>query len=160
MLMRHIVICGLPALQNFSTLSHKRQDFRGKFTEYKMCLLTFSTTFVWSISHSKKKGARYGQKCLVVYAYNTLYYCQILMKRECSGQFFEKSPNIKFHEYPSSGSWVVPYWQTGGWKDLTNLIVAFHNFAKGTYLSQTAHSPSKHKDKHGFIILQCKHTEL
>ena len=27
-------------------------------------------------------------------------------------------------------------------------------------LSQTAHSPSKHKDKHGFVILQCKHTEL
>ena len=27
-------------------------------------------------------------------------------------------------------------------------------------LSQTAHSPSKHKDKHGFIITQCKHTEL
>ena len=26
--------------------------------------------------------------------------------------------------------------------------------------SQTAHSPSKHKDKHGFIISQCKHTEL
>jgi len=28
------------------------------------------------------------------------------------------------------------------------------------WLSQTAHSPSKHKDKHGFIISQCKHTEL
>ena len=27
-------------------------------------------------------------------------------------------------------------------------------------LSETAHSPSKHKDKHGFIISQCKHTEL
>ena len=26
--------------------------------------------------------------------------------------------------------------------------------------SETAHSPSKHKDKHGFIISQCKHTEL
>ena len=27
-------------------------------------------------------------------------------------------------------------------------------------MSETAHSPSKHKDKHGFIISQCKHTEL
>ena len=27
-------------------------------------------------------------------------------------------------------------------------------------LSETAHSPSKHKDKHGFVISQCKHTEL
>ena len=26
--------------------------------------------------------------------------------------------------------------------------------------ASTAHSPSKHKDKHGFIISQCKHTEL
>ena len=30
MCIRYIVICGLPALQNFSTLSHKRQDFRKK----------------------------------------------------------------------------------------------------------------------------------
>jgi len=30
MRMRHIVICGLPALQYFSTLSHKRYDFRKK----------------------------------------------------------------------------------------------------------------------------------
>ena len=27
---RHIVICGLLALKYFSTLSHKRYDFRGK----------------------------------------------------------------------------------------------------------------------------------
>ena len=27
-------------------------------------------------------------------------------------------------------------------------------------LSETAHSPSKHKDRHGFFISQCKHTEL
>ena len=25
---------------------------------------------------------------------------------------------------------------------------------------ETAHSPSKRKDKHGFIISQCKHTDL
>ena len=30
MCMRHIVICGLPASTIFSTLSHKRQDFRKK----------------------------------------------------------------------------------------------------------------------------------
>jgi len=29
MRMRHIVICGLPALQYFPTLSHKRHDFQG-----------------------------------------------------------------------------------------------------------------------------------
>jgi hypothetical protein len=47
MRMRHIVICGLSAL-HFSTLSHKRYDFRGgkKVTEHKMCVLIFCTTFV------------------------------------------------------------------------------------------------------------------
>jgi hypothetical protein len=32
-----------PALQYFPTLSHKRQDFRGKGTEHKMCVFIFST---------------------------------------------------------------------------------------------------------------------
>ena len=40
-----------------STLSHKRNDFRGKFTEHKTCVLIFSTTFVWNISHSRKNWA-------------------------------------------------------------------------------------------------------
>ena len=43
-----------PALTYFSTLSHKRQDFRKKDIEYKKCVLIFSITFVSDISHSKK----------------------------------------------------------------------------------------------------------
>jgi hypothetical protein len=30
----------------FSTLSHKRRNFRRKTIEHKMCILIFSTTFV------------------------------------------------------------------------------------------------------------------
>jgi hypothetical protein len=52
--------------RNLSTLSHKRHTFRKKVTEYKMCALMFSITFVWIISHSKKKWARYDQKCVSV----------------------------------------------------------------------------------------------
>ena len=56
---------------------------------------------------------------------------RFLMKLEFSRQIFEKSSNIKFHKYPSSGSRVVPcgrtdihtYIQT----DMPKLIVAFRN---------------------------------
>jgi hypothetical protein len=56
MRMRHIVISGLAPLYNiFATFSHKQHDFRRKnVTEPKMCVLIFSTTFVWNISHSEK----------------------------------------------------------------------------------------------------------
>jgi len=40
------VVC--PALLNFSVISHKRQDFRKRVTEYEMCVLISSTTFVWT----------------------------------------------------------------------------------------------------------------
>jgi len=38
--------------------------------------------------------------------FNTFYSCPILMKLEFSGQIFEKSLDIGFHENPSSGSRV------------------------------------------------------
>jgi len=45
MRMRHKVICGLSDSKYFSTLSHKRHDFRGKnVTEHEMCVLIFTTT--------------------------------------------------------------------------------------------------------------------
>jgi hypothetical protein len=51
------------------------------------------------------------------------------MKLEFSRQIFEKSPNIKFHENPSSGSRVVPCGRTDRQKN-KKIIVAFRNFAK------------------------------
>ena len=46
--MRHTVMSFVAsrAPPHFSTLSHKRHDFRGKGTEHKMCVLIFSTNFV------------------------------------------------------------------------------------------------------------------
>jgi hypothetical protein len=58
----YTVICACPALPYFPTLSHKRYDFRKNIIEHKMCVLISSTDFVWKISHSKKKSARYYHK--------------------------------------------------------------------------------------------------
>jgi hypothetical protein len=43
MRMRHIVICGFPALQYFSTLSQNGTVFEKKVTEHKKCALNFPT---------------------------------------------------------------------------------------------------------------------
>ena len=93
------------------------------------CVFIFSTTFVWNISHSTKKWARYDQNCILVSMQSTLYSCQILKKREFSWQIFEESSNIKFRENPSSGSRHVLYWGTDRRTDMTKLIVAFRYFA-------------------------------
>jgi hypothetical protein len=56
------------------------------------------------------------------------------MKLEFSGQIFEESTNIKFHQNQCSGSRVIPYGrtrrQTDRRTDKTKLIVPFCNFAK------------------------------
>jgi hypothetical protein len=46
--MRHIVPSFVASLAppHFSTLSHKRHDYREKVPEYKMCVLILSTTFI------------------------------------------------------------------------------------------------------------------
>jgi hypothetical protein len=46
----------------FSTLFHKRHNFRNQVAEHKTFILIFSTTFIWNISHSKKNLARYCHK--------------------------------------------------------------------------------------------------
>jgi hypothetical protein len=67
--MCHIILSSVvcPAIQYFSTLSHKRHDFRENVIEYKMCVLIFSTPHVQNISHSKKNSARYDKKCTYVF---------------------------------------------------------------------------------------------
>ena len=58
-----------PALHYYSILSHKRHDSgkKKKVIGNDMCVWSFSTTSVWNISHSKKKWARYDQKCTLVF---------------------------------------------------------------------------------------------
>ena len=49
----------------FHIISQKARFFL--FTEHKMCVLIFSTTFVWNISHSKENSAKYYHKCTLFF---------------------------------------------------------------------------------------------
>ena len=56
MRMRHIILSPVacPALQYFSRLSQKGNDFRKEVIERNTCVLIFSTTSILNISHSKQ----------------------------------------------------------------------------------------------------------
>ena len=109
----HAPYCHLwpvPLLQYFSTLSHKWNDFRlKKVFEHKMCVLSFSTTFVWNISHAKNQ---YDKKIHISVFIKGRLFFPISVKLEFYRRLFEKYSDIKFHEKPSSGSRVVPCGQT------------------------------------------------
>jgi hypothetical protein len=59
-----------------------------------MCVLIFSTTLIWNISHSKKNLARYCHKCENVFIQTTRYSCQILIKLKFSRQLIEKEAQM------------------------------------------------------------------
>ena len=127
----YIAIWGLSSSTIFFLIISWTARFSEKRYWAKNCVLIFSITFVWNISHSKNNQAIY-HKCILVFVWSTRYSCQIVMKLEFSQQIFEKCSNIKFHENPSSGSRVVAWGrtegQTEGQRDM-KLMVAFRNFA-------------------------------
>ena len=85
-----------------------------KWLSNMKCVLIFSTSLVWHISHSKKNLARFDQKCILVFILRARYSCYIFRKFEFSRQIFEKYSNVKFQENPSRGSRVVPCGETDG----------------------------------------------
>ena len=98
------VVC--PTLKYFSSLFHKRHDFRGggeRVTDYKLSVLIFSISFVWNISRPEKNWTRYEQKPIFIFTYSNNHACQILVKLEFSRQIFEKF-SIKYYENPSGGA--------------------------------------------------------
>ena len=113
----------------FSTLPHKRHNFRKKVTEHKMCVSSFSTNFVRNVFHCEKNWGKYDGKCVLVFMYINCYSFPILMKIEFLLLSWEKSSYIKI-------SWKSFQWEpscsmrTDRRRDMTKLIVAFHNFSK------------------------------
>jgi hypothetical protein len=92
---------------------------RKKCVEHKSCV---SVLYNFCLKHfySKKKLARYYQKCAQGCIYSVHYYCQILMQLESARQVFEKFASIKFYlkkKRSSNGSRVVPCVQMDGRTD-------------------------------------------
>jgi len=80
-------------IKNSNLINCTVYEKKNHWTQKKRNLI-FLTAFVWNISHSKKKWARYDQKYILVFMYSTRYSCSTLMKLEFSRQIFQKYPNI------------------------------------------------------------------
>jgi len=148
MRMHHIVICGLiGSTIFFHSISKNDMIWQGVgVSEHKMCNLIFCTTFIWNISHSKKKWASYYHKCTYIGLHVKYHHsCQILMELESSWKIFKKYSNIKFHENPSSGSPVVACRQMDRQTNTRKkkIILAFHNFTN-TPKHLASHECSQH----------------
>ena len=118
------IILVFPALQYFSTLYHKRHDFRKTLLKIKFVfrdsLKLLSETFfvLRRIVRDMIKNV-YWSSCKVPF-----YSCPFSKKMEFTGLNFEKYSNIKFHENPSSERRIVPCGRLDGQTDMTRLIVA------------------------------------
>jgi len=113
-----------PAVQYFSTLSHKHHEFRKKLLNTK-CEFWL---FLQNLSETSLILSRTERDMIinVYWSSGTEIVILVRIKRILNfSTHFWKLINIKFNENPSSGSRDVP----GGRTDMRNLIVAFHNFA-------------------------------
>jgi hypothetical protein len=116
---------------HFSTLSHKRHEFREeKFVEnivffFYFFLQRLSETFIII----RRIFAKNCHKFTETLMWSTPCSCQILITLEFSGRIYEKYSNTKFRENPSSGSRVAPCGQTDK-QNMTKLAAAFHSSAQ------------------------------
>jgi hypothetical protein len=98
-----------------------------KVTEHKMCILSFSKTFVRNISHSKNKWARHCKKCIIGLYVKYLLFLSDLNETWIFSTDFRK---ILISKLKNSVSWDPSCsMRTDRRTDMTKLIVAFRGFA-------------------------------
>ena len=94
-----------------------------------MCVLIFSTTFFKKFSFLEELSEILSKMYIRIHVKYLLFLSEFNKNLIFFDRFSKNSPNIKFHENPSSGSRVVPCGQTDGLTDMAKLIVAFRSFA-------------------------------
>jgi len=111
-------------LQYFSTLPHKRHDFRKTKLFYIKCF-----DFVWNISHSKKNWARYDQKCTYIglHVKYPLFFSDFNETWILMTDFIKKT--LKYQISWKSDQWEPSCSMRTDRCDVMKLIVAFRNFA-------------------------------
>jgi hypothetical protein len=109
-----VLYCHLQFVRLYNIFRHYLINgtiFRKQVTEHKMCVLIFSTNFMWNISRPNQRDIIINVKtssCNVP----TRYSCRILMKLESSRKISGTSSTTKFHQDLSSGNRVVPHGRT------------------------------------------------
>ena len=95
---RHIFICGLSYSAIFFYVISQRARFseKIKLLKVKMCVLNYSTTFVWNISYFEKNSAWCYHKCKLVFMSSTRYSLSGVNETWIFLTGFSKNTQIKF----------------------------------------------------------------
>jgi hypothetical protein len=116
-----------PALQHFSTLSHKRHDFRKKkVIVHEVCVWIFFTTIVWNIFHSKNNSEIW-KNYISLYVKYLLFLSSFIETWISSTEFQEL---LKYKISRKSAQWEMSSsMRTDGRKGVSKQMVAFRNFS-------------------------------
>ena len=127
--MRRVILSSVTrsAVPYSSTLSHKRHDFRENIIGHKKCVLIYSTTFVWNISHYKNNSPRYYHKCAQVFKWSTPYSCHIWLNWSFLDRFSEKKPP-QIQNFMKFSPAAAELFNAEGRTGMTKQVVAFENF--------------------------------
>ena len=138
-----------PALQYFSTLSHKRYYFRGGgVTEHKMCGLIFSAAFVWNISDFKDSAGYYQKKYMGLHEKCRLFLSGFDGIWIFSTDFLRDTQISDFMKVRPVGAELF---HVDGWEDMTKPIATFRNLLNAARRSTSTLCP------HSCICVFCVH---